>query len=187
MKHKQLFLLCFLVGFQFLVLSCLFAQEDSESEGEEEGYADSVLRSPHWYGTFRTGSYWVRLVSITSVSMHDYLVDGAMKVSEVTIDTTGATTARFYVAEEYTPESPVALPSSVMSHVQDRTKDMISRAGQDELAYNTVIKNYPQTTHAKTVEFRLADMDELDALYKSVVAAFRSGKGRSFKIVEDEN
>jgi hypothetical protein len=45
-----------------------------------------------------------------------------------------------------------------------------------------VQKTYPDTTHARTVEFRLLSRGELKALYGSVYTAWDTGKGRTFNV-----
>jgi len=43
-----------------------------------------------------------------------------------------------------------------------------------------VVKKYPLTTHAKTIEYRLLTEAQLNALYQSARTAWVSGKGRVF-------
>ena len=43
-------------------------------------------------------------------------------------------------------------------------------------------KNYPTTTHAKTIEFNITRKDNLAALFQSVNKAWISGKGVKFTI-----
>ena len=45
-----------------------------------------------------------------------------------------------------------------------------------------VIKKYPETTHAKCLEYRLENAAELDALYKSLRDSWESGRGRKFAV-----
>ena len=47
-----------------------------------------------------------------------------------------------------------------------------------------VQKQYPTTTHAKTIEFRVKDLGTLDALLGSAKGAWISGKGRKFVVNE---
>jgi len=39
-----------------------------------------------------------------------------------------------------------------------------------------VIKDYPTTTHARTVEYRVESIDQLNQIYSSAEAAFRTQK-----------
>jgi hypothetical protein len=43
-----------------------------------------------------------------------------------------------------------------------------------------VVKNYPDTTHARTIEYRIQSEEELGALYGSLRTAWESGRGRRF-------
>jgi hypothetical protein len=47
-----------------------------------------------------------------------------------------------------------------------------------------VHKQYPTTTHSKTVEFRVKDLGTLNALVSSARTAWMSGKGRKFVVNE---
>ncbi|MGC4014092.1 MAG: hypothetical protein QM755_06165 [Luteolibacter sp.] len=131
-----------------------------------------------WQATLPGGSYMVALDRITSVSEQTYLVDGGVVVHEVNIDTNGQALARFYYVE------PPATGSNTITSAVDRAKQMIDevgkRTGND--SQTMVLKKYPETTHAKCIEFRLTSQEELDALIKSVKDAWESNKGRKFSI-----
>jgi hypothetical protein len=43
-----------------------------------------------------------------------------------------------------------------------------------------VIKKYPDTSHARTIEYRLLSEKDLSALYASVRNAWETGRGRQF-------
>ena len=45
-----------------------------------------------------------------------------------------------------------------------------------------VVKNYPTTTHAHTIDFRHNNKDNLNALFQSVNKAWMSGKGVKFTV-----
>ena len=76
-----------------------------------------------WRCTLPGGAYMVRISSIVSVSQHQYLVDGAIRVYEVTIATDSSTQARFYYIEPTTGTGPGAYRS------RHRTDCHISSAG----------------------------------------------------------
>jgi hypothetical protein len=46
-----------------------------------------------------------------------------------------------------------------------------------------VQKDYPLSTHAHTVEYRLETLDDLNRLYGSVKRSWLTGKGARFTIV----
>lgn len=126
------------------------------------------------------GEYWVRLDTVTSVSIHDYVLDGAVLVTEVNIATTGSELARFYYVEVNKPSTPGGVGQSVMNIAEEKGKDLLTRAGQDD-AVSRVMKNYPTTTHAHTVEYRLKTKDSLRKLFESVRDAVKNRKSASFK------
>ncbi|MEM9446469.1 MAG: hypothetical protein AAGA18_14080 [Verrucomicrobiota bacterium] len=168
-----------------LGLDHIQAQTTSGTTSEDENISDQANKTNIWQASLTSGSYSVRLTMVASVSEHEYVVDGAMKVNEVTIDTAGSVTARFYFIEPYTPNSPSNALDNSLEQIKDRSRQVMERLGQTELIENTVVKNYPTTTHAKTVEFRLSSQEELQALYRSIQSAFRSGKGRAFTIATE--
>jgi hypothetical protein len=55
-----------------------------------------------------------------------------------------------------------------------------SRAGVDE-PWKKVVKNYPTTTHAHTVEYRVDTREQLNKIFESAETAFRQFKPTSFK------
>ncbi len=59
----------------------------------------------YWEGQFPTGTYMVRLSAISSVSKHQYIVDGAAKVTESQHRHLGSEQARFYYIEPNTPKA----------------------------------------------------------------------------------
>jgi hypothetical protein len=44
-----------------------------------------------------------------------------------------------------------------------------------------VVKSYPTTTHAHTVEYRLVDRESLNKLFDSIEEAWLNGRAGSFK------
>ena len=71
-----------------------------------------------------------------------------------------------------------------VTRVVDKGRELIDRAGQrlGTEAHNMAQKNYPTTTHAGMVEFRILDIRNLDTLYGSLRKAWVTGKGRKLTI-----
>ena len=117
---------------------------------------------------------------ISNISMHEYVLDGNLIVNEVTVDTTGRALARFYYIEPVTE----AMKRSDVTRVVDKGRNLIERAGErlGSDAHNMAQKNYPTTTHAGMIEYRILDLRDLDALYGSLRKAWDSGKGRKLTI-----
>ena len=154
----------------------------SPASKDDSPYRDDLDHNGFWQGNMPGGNYLVALSKITSISKHEYLLDGNLIITEVTIDTLGDTTLRVYQITPAAQYGTLATPRKVI----ERGKDLLDRAGQRTGAdvQNMVHKQYPTTTHSKTIEFRLKDLQTLDALHSSVRTAWMSGKGRKFTINE---
>ena len=131
-----------------------------------------------WRCNLPGGSYSVALRSMVSVSLSEYLVDGVARVTEVNIDTAGNALARFYYIEPTTPTSPIGLGQATIEKTQQLLQEGAQRSGQD--VWQKVIKNYPTTTHAHTIEYRVQDKDTLQRLYTSAEAALRLNQNTIF-------
>jgi hypothetical protein len=126
------------------------------------------------------GIYEVAVRNIVSVSTHEYLVDGAVRVVEMNIDTLGSIMARFYFLEPNTPNTPGGIGAAAVDKAQQLFTQAAEKTGQD--AWKKVIKNYPTTTHARTVEYRLQSREELNKVFEVAEDAFRLQRARSVKI-----
>ncbi len=126
------------------------------------------------------GTYEVGVHSIVAVTSHEYLVDGIARVTEVNIDTTGSLLARFYYLEPVQPNSPLGLGQATLDKAQELLKQAAEKTGQD--AWKKVVKNYPTTTHARTVEYRVVEKDQLNKIYEAAEEAFRLQKNKSVTI-----
>jgi hypothetical protein len=132
-----------------------------------------------WRCNLPGGSYSVALRSIVSVSSHEYIVDGAARVTEVNIDTNGSALVRFYYIEPNTPTAPLGIGSGTIEKAQQLLQEGAERSGQD--VWKKVVKSYPTTTHARTIEYRVADKDTLTQLYESAESALRLNKNTVFQ------
>ncbi len=122
------------------------------------------------------------LRSIASISSHEYLVDAAARVTEVTVATNSSVEARFYFLEPLIPNSSSPLmPTSALSVLQQHAQDLATTAAPVEKVWEKVVKTYPTSTHAHTVEYRLTSKANLQQLYSSLESAWTSGKGTSLK------
>lgn len=133
---------------------------------------------PIWRCNLPGGTYEIVVAAIVSVSSHEYIVDGAARVTEVNVDTQGSLTARFYYIE------PLATPGGVgaatLGKVQSVLTEAADRTGVD--AWKKVVKNYPTTTHAKTVEYRLGTKESLTKLLNSASKSLRTGQADEVRI-----
>ncbi len=161
----------------------LLGQEENETTPpgaptDPKKTGDSPGPARFWQASVPGGNYQVALDRITAVSRHKYLLDGAVIVDEVTVDTVGKSLVRFYFLA---PVSEAA-PGNAVADLANRGRELIDkaaqRAGVD--AQNMVVKKYPDTTHAGMIEYRLMKESDLSALYGSVKAAWETGRGRQF-------
>lgn len=132
-----------------------------------------------WRTELEGGTYTVALSAIASVSIHEYVVDQAARVTEVVVDTTGSVQGRFYFLEPNVPDAPGGVGQSAVDLVKDRAAMALDRTGTD--AWKKVVKSYPTSTHAHTVEYRLNSKDELKRLFSDVESCWMNGRGHTFK------
>ena len=130
--------------------------------------------------TLPGGTYEVAVRAIVAVASHEYIVDGIARVTEVNIDTTGALVARFYYLEPVTPNTPGGIGAATVDKVQSLRKEAAERSGQD--VWKKVVKNYPTTTHARTIEYRVTEKEHLTRIFAGAEEAFRIGKTVMMKI-----
>ena len=154
----------------------LLAQTPQPSPGES-----TPLAAPIWKCALPGGTYEVALRSIVSVSIHEYLANGVARVNEVNIDTAGSALVRFYFLEPVTPNSPIGLGQSAIEKAKEVLEQAAERTGQEEV-WKKVVKDYPTSTHAHTIEYRVETKEQLDKIFKSAELAFRTGRGSALTI-----
>ena len=144
---------------------------------------DTPQSNRFWQATVPGGHYMVALDRISSVSRHKYVLDGAVIVDEVTVDALGQALARFYYIQPLT-DAVGGAAGAAAGRLVNRAEEMIDRAGRNAgtQVHEMVVKKFPDTTHARTIEYRLLSEQELAALHKSVRTAWESGRGRKFAV-----
>jgi hypothetical protein len=128
------------------------------------------------------GTYEVAVRAIVAVTSHEYVVDGIARVTEVNVDTNGSLLARFYYIEPQTPNSPLGLGTATLEKAQELFKQAADKTGQD--VWKKVVKNYPTTTHARTVEYRVQKREDLDKIFEAAEESFRLQKNKSVTVGE---
>ena len=168
-----------LIGTLFLAVPAFAQNTGDDPEQPDSQTTDKESRINFWEANLPGGNYLVALGRISSVSRHKYVLDGAVIVDEVTVDTTGQALARFYFI---TPISAGGGAGAAAAEAADRAMALVDgaarRAGTD--VQDMVVKKYPLTTHSKAIEYRLLSEQQLNVLYQSVKTAWVSGKGRTF-------
>lgn len=127
---------------------------------------------PLWICNSPGGTYEVALRSIVSVSTCEYIVDGVAHVTEVNIDTLGNQAVRFYYIEPVSVNTPGGVGQSAVDKAQEIAQELADQSGQD--VWTKVIKNYPTSTHAHTIEYRVDTKDDLMKIFTSAEQAFRT-------------
>ena len=127
-----------------------------------------------WTCTLPGGSYQVLVSAMLSVSQHEYVVDGAARVTEVNIDTAGQFAVRFYYIEPAVTAGPGGIGAATLGKVQGILTDAADRSGTD--AWKKVVKSYPTTTHARTIEYRVSSKESLTQIFTSAANSQATGK-----------
>ncbi len=166
----------------FAALSCLIvgglATLDARAQDASPAPTGTAGPGPNgfWRCELPGGVYLVALRNIQSLSSHEYIVDGAARVTEVTVATASSVEARFYYLEPLGANATATLQA-----MQQRVTDLAAAHSPVERVWEKVIKNYPATTHAHTVEFRLASKANLEQIEQSLEQAWTTNKGASLK------
>ncbi len=150
--------------------STVSAQSASSSVAVTEGEG----KPAYWQFVGQGGAVTIPLARITSVSLHEYVMDQAIRVFECTVDTMGSQTIRFYQIEPL-------VSGAATSGVQEAVREGVSAAASALKSVNLsggnidpdrqVVKHYPTTTHAKTTEFRFKDRESVSRIYDHIVRA----------------
>lgn len=151
-----------------------------EATGEQPKASDTSGPVRFWQASVGGGNFMVALDRIVSISRHKYVLDGAFVVDEVTVDTIGQALARFYFITPVSASAQGVSAAGVTRRAQELADQASQRTGTD--VQNMVVKKYPETTHAKALEYRLFSEADVSALYSSVKTSWESGRGRQFSV-----
>ncbi len=165
-------LLC--AAFAGLALPALQAQTVNPTDKKEE-------LGEVWECVLPGGDYIVALRSIVGVASHTYLVQGGIRVYEVNIMDQSSCEARFYYMETPLDGSAVSPAVSALSKLEDIAAKITERTKTDKV-WEKVIKDYPTSTHAHTIEYRLDSKKNLEALFQHLRKAWLSKVGGRFTV-----
>jgi hypothetical protein len=161
------------------------AQQNPEPPAAGEQKPDDTPQSNRfWQASLPGGHYMVALDRISSVSRHKYVLDGSVIVDEVTVDALGQALARFYFIEPLSSAAGGNSVGATAGRLADRGKELLDRGASiaGTQVHEMVVKKFPETTHARTIEYRLLSEGELTALHNSVRSAWEAGRGRKFTV-----
>ena len=172
----------------FLLLTVVTASAQSPSPSPRSSPSPNPSPSPannrpapYWTAEVPGGKFTVALDAITSISQSTYIVDNSARVTEVSIGTAGSVQGRFYYIEPYTPQGPLASGQAQIDKLKSKVEEVLDRVSEDD-PNTMVLKNFPATTHAHTVEFHISSLDHLNKLYGSLENALRTRREGKFKI-----
>ena len=165
-----------------LLTNFTYAQDTPDGGGDEDGTQKGI--NGFWEVVTSRGRFVARLDQIASVTEHEYVIDNAVRVYECTVDTDGGQTARFYYIEPVTDSSSVTSGSATINRLKDLANQATEKVGLGAID-DIVTKHYPDTTHAKTSEFRLKNKATVGQIYDHVhrVWAEEKGRGEANKLI----
>lgn len=170
------------LSFCLFLTSALHAQSSTGQNTGQNNNQDGVTQDGLWQAKLKGGNYMVRCNAIIALSKHEYISDGVARVVEVNITLNSAQIVRFYFLEPYKPETGSSTLGAG-TQALERAKGLFEQAAgrvSPDLVTPKVVKNYPASTHAHTIEFVLKEEARLTALYGSLERSFRTGQGRVF-------
>lgn len=160
----------------FLAVPVYSQDEQNQSDdGLEQG-----IRG-FWEVVTSSGRFMARLEAISSVSQHEYYIDGAVRVYEVTVETDGGQTGRFYYLESPAEGTSITTGSATIERLKSVANRVSEKAGTGNIE-TIVTKHYPDTTHAKTSEYRVQSKETIEQIYDHLRRVWAQEKGRG-----DEN
>jgi hypothetical protein len=141
--------------------------------------SDGIKR--FWLCKIKGSELMIAVDRIAAISKTQYVLDGGVLVDEVVIETNGGQALnRIYSLRPVTDAMASNPASKIIDRVRDVATERGSRLGTN--LHEMVEKNYPTTSHARTVEFRVVAPEDLDVLYASLKDTWITGKGRVFTI-----
>lgn len=153
-----------------------------QTTGGQTTPQDEVTRDGLWDGRLKGGNYIVRCNSIIALSKHEYISDGVARVVEVNLTLNSAQIIRFYFLEAAKVEG--SNMANAGQQALDKARGLVEQAAgrvSSTLTDPKVVKNYPASTHAHTIEFVLKDEANLNSLFGSLERSLRTGQGRVWK------
>ena len=157
--------------------------QNPTGQGGQQQQGDEPTRDGLWDGRLKGGNYIVRCNSIIALSKHEYVADGVARVVEVNLTLSSSQIVRFYFLEPVKIDSGSNLVNAGTQAVE-RAKGLFEQAAgriSPTLTDPKVVKSYPASTHAHTVELVLKEAARLNSLFQSLERGFRSGQGRIWR------
>jgi hypothetical protein len=170
------------------VLSCQIGHAQNNNNGggttgptQTKAVPEEFYQNGVWTGSLRGGRYMVKCSQIIALSKHEYVADGAARVVEVNLTLSSNTSVRFYFLEPVRLEGGGTIAAG--QQAIDKARQMVQEAASrisPTLTEPKVVKTYPSSTHAHTVEFVLRQESRLNSLFDSLEGAFRDPGNKHF-------
>ncbi|MGH8047228.1 MAG: hypothetical protein ACREKL_08275 [Chthoniobacterales bacterium] len=165
------------------MLAPLMAQQNNNRPQQDDGQAQRrKMPFALWKAELPGGSYLVARNAISAVSTQQYVLDGVARVTEVNVTTNGNFHPRFYFLEMIDVNAPINAPGA------QTATDLAIAAGKEAVdqvvpdSATKVVKNYPATTHAGTIEFRMPSAASVQKLYESVTRVWLTGESEVYTL-----
>lgn len=148
--------------------------------GSFPAFSDDAQSNRFWQASLGENmQVCVSLNSVTSVAMHPYMLNGTTMVTEVTIDTTGNNSIRFYYVHADEKLGITTSPQNVLG----TGKREINRAITNQEAGSQIPSvKFPEGVYAHTIEYQINSLEDLTKLHKSILNAWRKPGSSSFKL-----
>jgi hypothetical protein len=167
-----------------------YAQQGGQGGGQASGTTgpteanavpEEFLQDGVWTGSLKGGRYIVKCRDIIALSKHEYVADAAARVVEVNLTLSSNTAVRFYYLEPVRLEGSgtIAAGQQAIDKARQMVQDAAARISPT-LTEPKVVKTYPVSTHAHTVEYVLKEEARLNSLFNSLEHAFRDPARKHF-------
>ena len=120
----------------------------------------------------------INVNTITSVAMHNYRLNGDNLVSQVTIDTLGNNTIRFYFVHPAQQIEPVSDPKEAVTKVRQQVTRETSSQKDDA---DVPAVKFPEGTYSHSIEFQVGSPAELKRLYKTALSVWEKKASHNVK------
>lgn len=173
-----------------LLLSPSFLQAQSPSQPSPTADKDEHLpkdpKITFWRLSLPAGKLTIDLTKVTTIAQHEYISDELFRVTELNIATTSDLLIRFYYLEKYVPLKGASgqVIKGAVQRLQEKAELAADTAGIEPI-WRQVHKNYPATTHARTVEYRLHNKEDLTKIRKHIETAWLSQQNSTLELTLD--
>jgi hypothetical protein len=171
-----------------LTVSLLNAQNTGSGGGNDNAQDkdDHLPKDPKvlfWRLTLPAGKVTIDLTKVTTIAQHEYISDELFRVTELNIATTSDLLVRLYYLEKYIPLKGASgeVIKGAADRIQEKAETVADTAGIEPI-WRQVHKNYPTTTHARTVEYRLHSKEDIAKVRKHIEAAWLAQQSGTYEI-----